>query len=368
MPKITAKNMHEYYDFVAAKEGGPVTVLIGKKKSTDTDSSHPDAIVFKQGLGAPKDRDASIKLQGRAGFLPVIAAGDDYFIREAYPSKIATKWSQVQSHSKLLIRQAMELSLIMLQAGVVDRDRSVLKGTGDNLTARNLVISDRLYFFDFEPEYFIDWSKELTSSDAEAIELWKTTHENLIKGLAANLGLGGQVEALLAQFHVAAEKILAEKNEQALKIWHGLVHPVVDSGGEYEPPSFTVSPTVSHSSSYVTPSVTIQKPNLAEPTVEAIFDLMKSYYGAKPTLFRSSLEDTVDKMARLTHVVNNREGSAYLKLEAMINKDHDPLFRKVATSLLENTKQYLDKAYTRQLHDKDELWARPKGPWGSGSL
>ncbi|CEK11152.1 hypothetical protein [Legionella hackeliae] len=368
MPKITADNMRDYYDFKAAKEGGAVTVLIGKKKSTDDDPTHPESIVFKQGLGAAADLNASLRLQGKApGFLPVIASGDDYFIREAYPEKIATKWSQLTGQAKSLISQAMTLSLAMLDAGVVDRDRSITKGTGDNLTARNLVMSDRLYFFDFEPERIIDWGSELSVEDIEAIELWKSTHENLIKGLATNLGFAGQVETLLIGFRGAAEKVISTKGERALKIWHGLLAPVADSASEYQPPVHLVNtgestpmPSVSSSSRHV------HEPPVSALTVDTVFKLMKDYHTAttKSAFFLPNERETIEKMARAIHVVNNRQGSSYETLEAMINRDKDLGFRKTAHSLLDNAREYLIKAYEVQLHDKDELWAKPRGPWG----
>ncbi len=361
--------MRDYYDFEVAKEGEAITVLVGSKKSTDTDPTHPASIVFKQGLGARKDLDASLKLQGKApGFLPVIVAGEDFFIREAYPNKLATKWSDVKGQSKSLLSQAMNLSFAMLDAGVIDRDRSVVKGMGDNIVARNVVISDKLYFFDFEPEHIIDWSKELTVADVGAIELWKTTHENLIKAMAINLGLSGQVETLLIGFRETAGKVMANKSEQAAKIWHGLVNPKVDVVSEYQPPEFLATPVVASKRASLPPVSITPSPSLTEPTVEAIFALMKDFYAAansRSAFFQPSTEAIIDKMARVTHRVNNRHGTAYDTLEMMINKDSDPMFRRVAANLLEGTKVYLDKAYSKQLHDKDELWERPKGPWGS---
>lgn len=370
MPKITASNMRDYYDFVATKEGGSITVLVGRKKVMNPDPTHPPFIIFKQGLGADKDLEASIKLQGKApGFLPVIEAGHDYFIRAAYPDRCATKWSAVKGQKNDLMEQLIQLSLVMLNEGVIDRDRSVVKGVGDNLAARNLVIADKLYFFDFEPIRMIDWSKKLTPDDVNAIEQWKTTHENLIKGFATNLGIA-DVEAALVRLREGAAKILSGKSVQAAKAWEAIVTPVEDAGSSYEPPPIRLTTPEIPTARVSTPSTTTTTTTVrstAELTVKTVFDMIGEVYRAAntPSFFgKPSMEETIEKIARVMHVVNNRHGTSYDGLEAMIAQSNNESFKKFASHIVQGTQAYLEAAYSQQLHDKDELWARPKGPWG----
>jgi len=79
------------------------------------------------------------------------------------------------------MNDALNLSLGMLHAGIIDRDRKVMIGSTD-INTKNLVISnDRVVFFDFEPERIIDWSKPLNHADVTGIAKWKETHEGIIK-------------------------------------------------------------------------------------------------------------------------------------------------------------------------------------------
>lgn len=377
---LTKETMHLYYDLTPIKDSDGIVVMVGKKKSTDEDETHPPRILFKQGLGAMADSHASQLLQttGLPGFLPVIHSGDDYFIRAAY-DKPSSKWAAVEGQAARIMEDALDLSLAMLSAGVIDKDRKFMKGSGD-IDARNAVIANgRLVFFDFEPERIIDWKKPLTHADADSIATWKLTYETLIKSLAANLHLNQKsTQALLERFYGTAEKILADKGPAAAKIWQQLTAPEeADLGGSYKPPSMdsaaVYTPPDGGSRPSSDPKVIPAKPITASayaptrmpvPTVTDIFVVLSKHL-TSPTLPDEAI---VDRMARMAHRYANHksqsEPNVYDALEKLIKAQVPPKTQEKAIGMVAGVKKFLDDAYKTQLHDPDELGARPRGPWG----
>lgn len=380
---LTKETMHLYYDLTPMKDSDGIVVMVGKKKSTDSDATHPPCILFKEGLGAMADRDASLLLQatGLPGFLPVIHSGDNYFIRAAY-DKPSSKWAAVEGQTARIIEDALDLSLAMLSAGVIDKDRKFMKGSGD-IESRNAVITNgRVVFFDFEPLRIIDWKKPLTPADAESIATWKLTYETLIKSLAINLHLNQKsTQALLDRFYGTAAKILADKGPAAEKIWQQLTTPEeADLGGSYKPPSLSSAsgyvPPDGGSRPSPEPKVIPVTPITASshapvkmpvPTVADIFVVLSKHLHS-PTLPDEAI---VDRMARMAHRYANHksqsEPNVYDALEKLIKAQFPPKTQEKAIGMVDGVKKFLDNAYRSQLHDPDELGARPRGPWGRSS-
>lgn len=400
MPELTKGNLTDYYDLTPMKDSELIKVFVGKKKSTNTDPKHPPFVVFKQGTGAIKDCEATLALQETKvpGVLPVITRGEDYFIRHGFSNTPATKWSKVKARADILMVDAIKLSLAMLDKGLIDRDRKILK-EGDGIAVKNLIICDNhLSFFDFDPEHVIDWETPLTRNDADAIELWKSTHESIIRSLAFNLGLSGkQTSEYMEKFYTSAGNIMTSKGEHAAKLWQSLIHPPEEKfDNSYEPPSFgsselssttvTISqPKNALDSGYMPPDLQsgqsgkskekvvakpMVKPVLPPATLDNIFNLIKAQLDVRSMFLfplfappKEPREQVVEKMAHLAHTLFGREVKVYDELEKMIVKELKEESRAAARGLLNEMKNYLDEAYESQFHDKTDLWESPKGSW-----
>ncbi len=260
--------MTDYYDVKNIKNEKNIVVRVGIKKSSNKDPAHPPFIVCKEGTGANEDCEATLLLQETktSGILPVITRGEDYFIRVGYPEPAAKKWSEVREYADTLLAQAIPLSLAMLDTGIVDKDRKVMQLGSDAIAVRNIaIVKDQLFFFDFEPSHIINWNKKLTYEDEQAISAWKISQENVIKRLAANLGVSPtKTEQLIQSFHKETSSLIGTKGKEASVIWEQILNPQKEiSESQYQPPDLTGTNNKSPqmmSGSYQPPDLLMKEP------------------------------------------------------------------------------------------------------------
>lgn len=216
--QITEENIGIHYELTTHKQG-EVTVISGILKKESSILGYPQNILLKKGAGAKEDQLATIKLAGHSGVFNVITSGKEYFIREGYNDKgIHTNWKEAKPYAKKILTEAIDLSVHLLEKGIIDRDRKVYApGPDGQMSLHNMVINKKngatVHFFDFEPMILIDWSKPLSTKDKIAIEdTWVMTHTFMIRSFAKYLGADSKAEE--ARLFKAARDVL-KKHEQS---------------------------------------------------------------------------------------------------------------------------------------------------------
>ncbi|MHB1946998.1 MAG: hypothetical protein ACYCQI_02645 [Gammaproteobacteria bacterium] len=213
--QLTDMTMDSYYDFEYIKDEENICVWLGSKKKDCGLEELPQNIVYKQGAGAKIDCDVTCALEyklGKSNILAVIHKEKDYFIREAYSSEaLPSSWDQLTEYKNDLMMQAISLSVSLLKTGYIDKDRKIMPAAyedDNSITMRNIIITDKgkMIFFDFEPEYKIDWHKsEFTEADKTYLSVWQKTYEGIINQLAQKFNLDpepyiGMLQEQVSQF------------------------------------------------------------------------------------------------------------------------------------------------------------------------